>query len=130
MPGAGLVTQSAVVAGNATAGGLVAGEAVWPALLKMLAGLLIIIGVLYAGSALLRRLQFGGGGTKTGAIRIKETRALGAKRMLCLVEVRGREVLLGVSPERIETLCQFEAPAESPAEEPAFDQVLEHQQTN
>ncbi|MGM0646520.1 MAG: FliO/MopB family protein [Thermodesulfobacteriota bacterium] len=106
-----------------------AGETLWPAMLKMIAGLLIIIGVLYVGSALLRRFQFGGGGVRTGVIRIKETRPLGAKRMLCLVEVRGREVLLGVSPERIETLCQFDAPAEAAAEEPAFDQVLDHQQT-
>ena len=130
MPVAGLWAQSAIAAGNATTGGIVAGESMWPALVKMVAGLLIIIGVLYVGSALVRRFQFGGGGTRTGVIRIKESRPLGAKRMLCLVEVRGREILLGVSPERIETLCQFEAPAESPAAEPAFDQVLEHQQTN
>jgi len=102
------------------------GGPVWPAMLKMVAGLLVIIGALYVGSALLRRWQYGGSSPKRGAITIKESRPLGAKRMLCLVEVRGREVLLGVTPNRIEPLCHIDATEET--SHSAFDVELKHRQ--
>ncbi|WP_052293260.1 FliO/MopB family protein [Desulfohalobium retbaense] len=94
-------------------------------MIKMVAGLLIILGLLYMGSALLRRWQFGGSNSRQGIISIKESRPLGAKRMLCLVEVRGREVLLGVTPDRIEPLCHLEVTEEN-HETSSFDAELKH----
>ncbi len=119
-----VLAQVATVAANATAG--MSSEPVWPAMLKMVAGLLIILGLLYLGSALLRRWQFGGGNSRQGVITVKESRPLGAKRMLCLVEVRGREVLLGITPDRIEPLCHFDTPDHS--SESVFDAELKHRQ--
>jgi flagellar protein FliO/FliZ len=89
----------------------------------MLIGLSLIIGVMFLLAALLRRLRLGGTNQAQAVIRIKESRAIGSKRLLCLVEVKGRELLLGVTPEKIETLCQFKAdPAQS-----GFDQALKEQ---
>jgi flagellar protein FliO/FliZ len=44
---------------------------------------------------------------KTGLINIVETRPVGARKVLCLVEVRGRELLLGIGGDRIDFLCQI-----------------------
>lgn len=81
------------------------------ATIKMLAALAVIIGLLllfYAGS----RRGFGVLPKKRdGLIKVVETRPLGGRKFLCVVRVRGQELLLGLSNERIETLSQL-PPAE------------------
>lgn len=90
--------------------------------LRLLGALGMILGLillLYAGSRRgLRWLPKPRG----GAIRIIETRPLGPKKSLCLIEVRGRELLLGIGAERVELLCQLgeSAPLN-------FDQTLQQQ---
>jgi len=73
--------------------------------LKMLAALAVVIGILlllYAAS----RKGFGILPKKRdGSIKILETRPLGGKKFLCLVSVRGQDMLLGISNERIENLA-------------------------
>ncbi len=80
--------------------------------LKMLGALALVIGLLllfYAAS----RKGFGIlPRTREGRIRMLETRALGGKKYLCLVRVRDRELLLGVSNERIECLTRFDTAAD------------------
>jgi len=75
--------------------------------LKMLAALVVIIGILllfYAAS----RKGFGVlPKQRAGAIKVLETRSLGGKKFLCLVSVRGQDLLLGISNERIENLAQL-----------------------
>lgn len=46
--------------------------------------------------------------TKSGAIKILEVRHLMPKKSLFLVEIRGRELLLGVGVDRIELLSRFD----------------------
>jgi flagellar protein FliO/FliZ len=79
------------------------------AALKMVAALAVIIGLLlllYAAS----RKGFGIlPKTRSGAIKILETKPLGGKKFLCLVSVRGEDLLLGLSHERIECLSKFPA---------------------
>lgn len=75
----------------------------WPAL-KMVVGLALVVGVLLLFYAAQRR---GFGllpGQRESRIRIVESKALGGRKYLCLVQVRGRELLLGISPDRIELL--------------------------
>lgn len=90
--------------------------------LRLLGALGMILGLillLYAGSRRgLRWLPKARG----GAIRIVETRPLGPKKSLCLIEVRGRELLLGIGAERVELLCQLgeSAPLN-------FDETLQQQ---
>lgn len=90
--------------------------------LRLLGALGMILGLillLYAGSRRgLRWLPKARG----GAIQILETRPLGPKKSLCLVQVRGRELLLGISAERVELLCRLDQ-----AGPPSFDDTLKQQ---
>lgn len=90
--------------------------------LRLLGALGMILGLillLYAGSRRgLRWLPKARG----GAIRIVETRPLGPKKSLCLIEVRGRELLLGIGAERVELLCQLGETAPL-----NFDETLQQQ---
>ena len=94
---------------------------IWPLLLKMMAALALVVGAMLLLSAGVRRLRLGRGKAGEESIVIKETRALGAKKMLCLVNVRGREMLLGVTQERIMFLSHIDEPEQSTT----FDQVMD-----
>jgi len=75
--------------------------------LKMIAALAVIVGLLlliYAAS----RKGFGFlPKPREGAIKILETKPLGGKKFLCLVSVRGEDLLLGMSNDRIECLSKL-----------------------
>lgn len=75
--------------------------------LKMVGALAVVIGLLlliYAAS----RKGFGFlPKQRDGAIKIVETKALGGRKFLCLVSVRGEELLLGMSNDRIECLSKL-----------------------
>jgi flagellar protein FliO/FliZ len=74
--------------------------------LKMVAALAVIIGLLlliYAAS----RKGFGFlPKQREGAIKVLETKPLGGRKFLCLVSVRGEEMLLGMTNDRIECLSK------------------------
>lgn len=74
--------------------------------LKMAAALAVVIGILlllYAAS----RKGFGVlPQKKNGLIQVLETRPLGGRKFLCVVKVRGEEMLLGLSNDRIEYLSK------------------------
>ena len=82
------------------------------AALKMVAALAVIIGLLLLLFAASRK----GFGIlpkqRGGAIKILETKPLGGKKFLCLVSVRGEDLLIGLSNERIECLSKFPAAKE------------------
>ena len=88
-----------------------------PASLKLIGALTVILGIvllLYYCS----RKGFGFlPGPKTGAIKLIEARHLMPKKSLFLVEVRGRELLLGVGVDRIELLSQLDWHNTTPFEE-------------
>jgi flagellar protein FliO/FliZ len=75
--------------------------------LKMAAALAFVIGLLlllYAAS----RKGFGILPQKKGGIiQVLETRPLGGRKFLCVVKVRGEELLLGLSHDRIECLSKL-----------------------
>jgi len=79
-----------------------------PASLKLIGALTIVLGLvllLYYCS----RKGFGFlPGQKTGAIKVIEARHLMPKKSLFLVEIRGRELLLGVGVDRIELLFRLD----------------------
>jgi flagellar protein FliO/FliZ len=79
--------------------------------LRLLAGLLLVVGFLLLLYALSKRGLNWLPKTRGGLIQIREMRPLGPKKSLCLVEVRGRELLLGIGGDRIELLGDLgEAP--------------------
>lgn len=90
--------------------------------LRMLAGLLLVLGLMLLLYALSKRGLRWLPGSREGRIHIRETRPLGGKKALCLVEVQGRELLLGVSSERIELLCELDS-----QKSPSFEQTLQNQ---
>lgn len=81
---------------------------IFSAWLKLLGGLAVVLGLLYLFYALSRKgmLSFLPG-AREGAIKIVEVKSLGPKRGLCLVQVRGQELLLGFGSERIECLANL-----------------------
>jgi len=76
--------------------------------LKLLAGLAVVLGLLYLFYALSRKgvLSFLPG-VREGAIKIVEIKSLGPKKGLCLVQVRGQELLLGFGAERVDCLVNL-----------------------
>lgn len=83
-------------------------EGGWGDLLRMLAGLALVLGLLYLCYALARK--YGGAlpGARGGALKVVEMRHLGPKKALALVEVRGEELLIGVGADRVELLHRLE----------------------
>lgn len=75
--------------------------------LKLLAGLAVVLGLLYLFYALSRKGLSFLPGARTGVIKIVEVRSLGPKKGVCLIEVRGQELLLGFGPERVDFLASL-----------------------
>jgi flagellar protein FliO/FliZ len=90
--------------------------------LRMIAGLLLVLGLMLLLYALSKRGLRWLPGSREGKIRIRETRPLGAKKALCLVEVQGRELLLGVSNDGINLLCELDS-----QQGQSFEQTLQSQ---
>jgi flagellar protein FliO/FliZ len=88
-----------------------------PASLKLIGALTVVLGIVLLlyycsrkGLGFLPR-------PKTGAIKLIEARHLMPKKSLFLVEVRGRELLLGVGVDRIELLSRIDWHNTTPFEE-------------
>ena len=62
--------------------------------------------------------------TDSGVLRIKETRMLGNKQFLVVVEHQDRKMLLGVGPGFISYLCPLSGSTGSFKESPSFDASL------
>ncbi|MDO3378065.1 flagellar biosynthetic protein FliO [Geoalkalibacter halelectricus] len=76
-------------------------------LLKALGGLALVLGLVFLLYAISRRGLNLMPGTRNGRIKVVEMRSLGPKKGLCLVEVGGQELLLGVGAERVELLAKL-----------------------
>lgn len=90
------------------------------AMLQMLWALCIVVGLIFILYGLARR-RFGIGKTGSGEIRILEQRHIMPKASIALIEVRERQLLVGVTSERIELLADFSAPSTDNA---TFESIL------
>jgi flagellar protein FliO/FliZ len=91
--------------------------------LKMFIGMIFVVGLMLLVYALNRK---GIGFLKkdrTGRINIVEMRHLGGRKMLCMVEVKGRELLLGLGNDRIEFLYDF---SDSPVHKGFANELQRH----
>jgi flagellar protein FliO/FliZ len=111
-----LLTPEGLLAADGAPGTLTGGLQLWAGLAIVTAVILL----LYAAAK--RWLRWPAGG-RSGIIRIRETRALGPKKALFLVQVRDRELLLGVTGEAIALLCDMPLPADEVEKEP-FERTL------
>ncbi len=110
-----LVSAPALAAEPAAAPGLLESSA------RMLLALLVVLGIILLLYALSRK-GFGFlPSAKGGAIEVVEMRSLGPKKGICLVRVRGEELLLGLGADRVEFLARIEGGAEAPS----FEQTLQ-----
>jgi flagellar protein FliO/FliZ len=75
--------------------------------LKMFIGMMVFVGLMLFVYFLNRKGIKFLKGSKAGRIKIVEMRHVGGKKMLCMVEVKGREFLLGLGNERIDFLYDF-----------------------
>jgi flagellar protein FliO/FliZ len=73
--------------------------------LRLLVGLVLVLGLMLLLYAMSRRGLRWLPKPRGGAILVREMRHLGPKKALCLVEIRGRELLLGIGADRIDLLC-------------------------
>ncbi len=85
-----------------------AGELSWTEWLTMTGSFLFVIVLLIATLFLLKRLgsNYPVGATKR--IKIVDVHSLGARQKLLLVAVRGQEILVGVSPQGITRLGEWQ----------------------
>ena len=78
---------------------------------RLLWGLLAVVGILLVLYAIVKKkfsfLNQGG----HGAIKVLEIRPLQPRKALCLIEVRGKEFLLGLSADHITLLADLNQPS-------------------
>jgi len=91
----------------AAAGGL-GSDTLLPASLKLIGALTIVLGIVLLLYYFSRKGFNFLPSAKTGAIKLIEARHLMPKKSIYLVEVRGKELLLGVGVDRIELLSQLD----------------------
>jgi flagellar protein FliO/FliZ len=80
---------------------------------KMIAGLLLMIVIIIGLAALLKRVN-GLQRSLPGAIRVVSVTSIGARERLMLVEVGGRQLLVGAAPGRVQTLLVLDEPVAMP----------------
>lgn len=80
---------------------------------KMIAGLLLMIVIIVGLAALLKRVN-GLQRSLPGAIRVVAVTSIGARERLMLVEVGGRQLLVGAAPGRVQTLLVLDQPVAVP----------------
>ena len=96
------------------------------AILQMLLGLMLIIGLLFAGAFFLRRFNGGRSFGNTGPLKIVGGLMLSTRERIVLVEVGDTWVVVGIVPGQIKTLHTLpkgELPATNSGERP-FGQWL------
>ena len=83
----------------------------WTTAIKMMAALATVLGVLLSLFYLSKRLnRQGGAGFGTKLIRIVDSRYVGPKKTITMVEVPGSILVLGTTQERISLLAQIDQP--------------------
>ncbi len=86
------------------------GESMTAAVFQMMASLAVVLGIIYLLYYVFRRWfkGVGVGKTRTGYIRVVQTRYLAPKRSLLIVEVGGEYLLLGNGSEGVQLIKKLE----------------------
>lgn len=73
------------------------------------AGLVVVLAVILFSGWIARRVQ-GLGGVNTQALKVVAVMSVGQKERVALVEVGGKQILIGVTPQSVRTLHVFDEP--------------------
>jgi flagellar protein FliO/FliZ len=76
------------------------------------AGLFAVIGMIFVVAWVVRRLSGGQFGQNAAAIKILATQPLGTKERLCLIDVGGQQVLVGITAQSMQTLMVLDKPVD------------------
>lgn len=112
--GAGSLLGSAQHSGDLSGGGLSSPEGI----IKWLLSTIAILGLIFACAYLLKRSRFVQRGG--GPMSVESQIALGPKERVVQLKVGERHLLLGVTANSVNFLCDLTAPAESSSRAPAF----------
>jgi flagellar protein FliO/FliZ len=97
-------------------------------LLRSLAAVVVVFGLLGGLAWAARRGRLGGLARRSGPLRIESTVPLGDRRSLMVVAVEGRRLLLGLTPTQVSLVTELaaDAAAAAPAERtgPTFADAL------
>ena len=91
-------------------------------LVRILLSLLVVVGLILAAAWLARR----GGLLRQGThrrIRILDSQRLGARASVALIQVDGREILIGITPQQISLLHSSDADNDRPDFSTHLDQA-------
>jgi len=78
-------------------------------IIQMMVGLMVVLVIIMGAAWLLRRMR-GMTGARNASLKVISGLSIGAKERLVLIEVGKEQVLLGVSPGRVQTLHVLEEP--------------------
>lgn len=87
---------------------------------RMIWGLLLVLGVMLIVYGLVRKRFSVFHGKGSDAIRVVEIKPIMPKKSICLVEVRGKELLLGIGNDNISLLADLSHTSQS-----KFNDILE-----
>lgn len=89
-------------------------------LIKLIGSLFIVFGIILAGAWLFRRSKFGLLGGKGGHLQIIESKPIGTRQALHVVQYGEQRFLIADSPTGVRFLTPLDTPAESaPAQTPS-----------
>jgi len=74
------------------------------------AGLFAVIGMIFVAAWLVRRLSGGQFGQGNAVIKILATQPIGTKERICLIDVGGQQVLVGITAQSMQTLMVLDQP--------------------
>lgn len=93
-------------------------------ILRVLMGLGIVLGLLFAGLWLFKRGTGGSFRLSQHKMRIISSLPLSGRARLLLVEISGKQLLIGVNPHRIALISEFEANGAPEATSPRSDAFI------
>ncbi|MBN2071847.1 MAG: flagellar biosynthetic protein FliO [Candidatus Krumholzibacteriota bacterium] len=83
-------------------------DSILPSAGRILIACLIVAMLIYASIFMLKKLFFKGSGRVAGSISMVGSYPMGQRSRLCLVEVAGKVLLLGITPQQISRIDEFE----------------------
>lgn len=78
-------------------------------------GLLAVIAIIFGCAWIVRRMS-GMTGGNTRAIKVVSVMPMGTRERIALIDVGGKQILIGVTPQAIRTLHVFDEPVVAPGE--------------
>ncbi|MBN1164110.1 MAG: flagellar biosynthetic protein FliO [Candidatus Krumholzibacteriota bacterium] len=83
-------------------------QSLFPSLGRLVVAFIVVVMLLYAAVFLLRKFVMKNSGKASASIKPMGSYPLGQRSKLFLVEIAGRAILLGVTPQQVSNLAEFE----------------------